>query len=108
MTAEVSGDAVAGNAADPCTDRLDHSHKRKTEQHGPSQSVAELRPHLAVSGDAARIVVCGPGNQTWSQALQESDRLQRRHNWWNRRRAAGRGGLRKCDHRPVLTRRGLT
>ena len=30
-SAEVSGDAVSGNAADPCTDRLDHSHQRKTE-----------------------------------------------------------------------------
>ena len=76
MTAEVLGDAVAGHAADPRADRLDHGHQRKAEQHGPGEAIAELGPDLAVGGDTAWIVVCRPGHQTRSQALQEPVRLR--------------------------------
>ena len=77
VTAEVVGDAVAGHAADPRADRLDHGHQRKAEQHGPGEAVAELGADLAVGGDAARIVVRRAGHQTRAQLLQKSDRLER-------------------------------
>ena len=73
MASEVLCDAVAGHAADPRADGLYYGHQRKAKQHGPSEAVAELGPHLAIGGDTARIVVCRAGHQTRSETVQESD-----------------------------------
>src|SRR5882762_5815839 len=77
MTAKVFSDAVTRHATNPRTDRLDHGHQRKAEQHGPSKPVAELGAHLAVGRDAARIVVRRPGHQARSQALEEAEQPRR-------------------------------
>ena len=71
VAAQILRDAVAGYAADPCADRLDGRHQRKAEQHRPAEAVAELRAHLAVGRDAARIVVGRAGDQTRSQTFQK-------------------------------------
>src|SRR5438552_13265594 len=73
MTAEIAGDAAAGDAANPRGDGLDHGHQRKAEQHGPSKPVAELGADLAVGRDTAWIVVGRPGHQARSQPPEESD-----------------------------------
>ncbi len=57
MPANVAGDAVPGDAADPRRNFLDRRHQRKRQQHGPADAIAELRAGLAVGADAGGIVI---------------------------------------------------
>ena len=72
MTPEIAGDPSAGDTADFSGDLLDGDHQRKTENKGPSKAVTELSAYLAVSSNAAWIVIGCAGDQTRSQQLQKS------------------------------------
>lgn len=65
---KIVGDADPGHRADAGTDFLKDRHQREAEQHHSSEAVAELRSDLTVGGDPTRIVVCGTGDQSRSQA----------------------------------------
>ena len=72
MRADVAGDALAGDPADARADLLDRHHQREAEQHHPAHRVAELRAGLRISGDAARIVVGGAGDQSRAEPAEQS------------------------------------
>src|SRR5580658_7463154 len=77
MLAEVGGDALAGNAADPCADLLDRHHQRPGEQHDPARRIAELGSGLRIGGDAAGVVVGRAGDQPRSENGEEAAPLAR-------------------------------
>ena len=80
VPADIAGDAVPGDAADPRGDFLDRRHQRKGQQHGPADAVAELRAGLAVGADPRRIVVGRAGDQAGPERLcgiAEAKRLMR-------------------------------
>ncbi len=68
---EVAGDAPAGDTADAGADLLDGAHQGPAEQQGPAHLIAELGAGLAVGGDAAGIVVRGPGDQAGPHDLEQ-------------------------------------
>ena len=72
MAAKVMRDPPPGSRPDPRADRLNRGEQRKTEQHGPGHSIAELRPNLAVGADARRIVVRSPGHQPRPKHIEHS------------------------------------
>ena len=75
MAAEIMSNSMAGHAANPSGNRLNHGHQRKAEQHRPSKAVTKLSPDLAIGSDAARVVVGSAGNEPRPQVFEESDRL---------------------------------
>jgi hypothetical protein len=70
MLAYVCGDPFAGGAADPGADLLNDGHQGIAEQHGPGNGITQLCAGLGIGRNAARIVVCGSGNQPWPQPLK--------------------------------------
>ena len=72
MAPQIVCDTVTRHAADPCADRLNSGHQRKTEQHGPSESVTELGADLAVCSNAARVVVRCAGHQRRSKIFKKT------------------------------------
>jgi len=63
MASDVFSDAVARDATDPRADGLNDDHQRQTEHHRPGEPISELRADLAISPDAARIIIRGTRDQ---------------------------------------------
>ena len=64
MPPHVAGEAVTGDPADLCADKLDGAHQRIGQQQRPSHGVAELGAGLGIGGDAAGVVVRGTRDQS--------------------------------------------
>jgi hypothetical protein len=71
VPAQISGDAKAGDAADPRADLLDRRNQRIAEHQRPGQAVAELCTDLGIGGDAAGIVVRRAGDEARPQHLEQ-------------------------------------
>jgi hypothetical protein len=68
---QISGDAEAGDPADPRADLLDRRHQRVAEHQRPRQAVPELSADLRIGGDAAGIVIRRPSDQARPQHLEQ-------------------------------------
>ena len=66
----VRREPFAGDPADPRADGLDRRHQRIGQRDGPHQVEAELRPHLGMGRDAARIVVRRAGDEARPEAAE--------------------------------------
>jgi hypothetical protein len=86
--AQVSGEPLAGDAADARADQLRRDHERVREQHRPQEAGAELRADLGVGSDAARVVVGGSREQARSDQRRQA--LLPRARW----RIGPHGGVR--------------
>jgi hypothetical protein len=78
MTLNVGREALAGCPADARADLLDDGHERIREQQRPRNCEAELCACLGIGGDAAWIIVCGPGDKTWPERAKNTAAFQTR------------------------------
>jgi hypothetical protein len=72
MTAQISCDAMARRASDARADLLDRCHQRVSQQHGPADVEAELRPGLAIGADSGGIVVGSARDQPWPEHAEKA------------------------------------
>src|SRR5262249_45028808 len=63
-------ESTTGDTTEARTDFLNRAHQWKCEQRGPQHAEAELHSDLGISGDSARIVIGGAGDQTGSKLSQ--------------------------------------
>lgn len=70
MPPQIAGDAAASDMPHPGADFLNRHHGRIAEDERPEQSVAKLSAHLRVLGDAAGVVMGGPGDESWPEGLE--------------------------------------
>src|SRR6476659_7088770 len=71
MSLEIARDAVARDAPNLGSHLLNHHHQRKAQDECPREPVTELGADLAVSADAARVIVCCPGYETGTERPNE-------------------------------------
>src|ERR1700739_4755287 len=67
MQAHIACDYYTTHAPDSRADLLNRRHQREGKEHRPEHAVAELRTHLRIRRNSARIVVRSSGNQSRSQ-----------------------------------------
>ena len=78
MLPDVGGYAFSRCAADARAHFLDDGHKGIGEQQRPGNCEAELCSCLRVSGNAARIIICGAGDKTWPKRTKNTAAFQTR------------------------------
>ncbi len=61
--AEIGGESATCDAPDATADFLDCRHQGVGQEHGPKKRIAELRTHLRIGRDTARIVIRGSGDE---------------------------------------------
>lgn len=72
MLADDRGDTLAGNCTDTGREFPDGGKQGVQENHDPQLMIPELGAGLRERGDAGRIIIGRPGNQTWPQNTGQS------------------------------------
>ena len=65
MLAQHAAQTFAGHHAHLGTDKLDGCHQRKGNQGHPQRGIPQGCPRHGIRADPRRIVIRGPGDQTW-------------------------------------------
>ena len=60
----VGCNSFACRSADASANLLDNAHQRVREKQGPRNGKSKLCPGLRIRSDAARIIICGAGDES--------------------------------------------